>query len=700
MAETPYGEWPSPLDAATVAADSLEFGHVALDGEVAYWLERRPEEDGRGVVVRAAPGESPTEVTPEDHDVRTLVHEYGGGDFAVRDGAVVYARFEDQRLYRTSAEATPSDADDATTPAAADAVPITPEPPTERGARYADVEFVPGEDRIYCVRERHYGEDAEAEAVNELVAVDLADSSAASDAPPAPEVVASGHDFHAFPRLSPDGDRLAWTTWDHPWMPWDGTELHVARVDDDGGLAAERTVMGGPEESVFQPEWSPDGELYAVSDRTGWWNLYRLAGAADVGATGAGSGNGGAGDAATVEPEPAREEATEYGTPQWVFGLSTYAFLDDGRIAAVRRDRDEQAFGLLDPADGSFDERPAPVEEFQYPRLFADGDTLLAVGGGPTRPASVVRWSFGSDSDVLRRSFDVPVESGYLSDPEAVTVPTSDGETTHAYYYPPTNPDVEPPAGERPPLVTVVHGGPTSRTDPVLDLSIQFFTTRGFAVADVNYRGSTGYGRAYRDRLDGEWGVVDVADCVDAARHLAEEGLADPDRLAIRGGSAGGFATLAALAFHEAFDAGASYYGVADLRALAEHTHKFESRYLDGLVGPLPDAADVYEARSPAVHADRIDAPLLVLQGGEDRVVPPEQAERMVESLVESATPYAYVEFTEERHGFRRAAAREHALATELGFYAAAFDLTPPGAEPLALSRGEYRKDTVSVVDD
>jgi dipeptidyl aminopeptidase/acylaminoacyl peptidase len=652
MAETPYGEWPSPLDAATVAADSLEFGHVALDGEVAYWLERRPEEGGRGVVVRAAPGESPTEVTPEDHDVRTLVHEYGGGDFAVRDGTVVYARFEDQRFYRTSADA-------------ADAVPITPEPPTERGARYADVEFVPGEDRIYCVRERHYGEDAEAEAVNELVAVDLADSSATSDAPPAPEVVASGHDFYAFPRLSPDGDRLAWTTWDHPRMPWDGTELHVARVDDDGGLAAERTVAGGPEESVFQPEWGPDGELYAVSDRTGWWNLYRLAGAADVGATGAGSGNGGAGDAATVEPQPVREEAAEYGTPQWVFGLSTYAFLDDGRIAAVRRDGDEQAFGLLDPADGNFDERPAPVEEFQYPRLFANDDTLLAVGGGPTRPASVVRWSFGSDSDVLRRSFDVPVESGYLSDPEAV-----------------------------------VHGGPTSRTDPVLDLSIQFFTTRGFAVADVNYRGSTGYGRAYRDRLDGEWGVVDVADCVDAARHLAEEGLADPDRLAIRGGSAGGFATLAALAFHEAFDAGASYYGVADLRALAEHTHKFESRYLDGLVGPLPDAADVYEARSPAVHADRIDAPLLVLQGGEDRVVPPEQAERMVESLVESATPYAYVEFTEERHGFRRAAAREHALATELGFYAAAFDLTPPGAEPLALSRGEYRKDTVSVVDD
>ena len=669
----PYGSWPSPLDAETVAAGSIDFGHVALDGETAYWLERRPAEDGRGVVVRQDTDEGPADVTPADVDVRTLVHEYGGGDFAVRDGTVVYARFTDQRLYRIDVE---SDGEN-------DPTPLTPESPEERSARYADFEFAPDGSCLYCVRERHHGEDATEEAVAELVRVSLADD---AGEPAAPEVVASGHDFYSFPRPSPAGDRLAWTTWDHPNMPWDGTELRVADVDPDGSLSGVETVAGGPDESVFQPTWSPDGDLYAVSDRSGWWNLYRVA--------------GGSADGDVAERlAPVREEHAEYGVPQWVFGLSTYAFLADGRIAAVRRDGDTQDLGLLDPETGTFEVRDEVAEVggvFPHTRLRADGDTLLAVVGGPADPASVVRWSPGESPTVLRRAHTLDVDDASLPDPETVTFPTGPAgdERAHAYFYPPRNPAATGPGDERPPLVTMVHGGPTSRTDPVLDLTVAYLTSRGFAVADVNYRGSTGYGRAYRDRLDGEWGVVDVEDCVNLARYLAEEGLVDSDRRAIRG------ATLAALAFHDTYEAGASRYGVADLRALAEHTHTFESRYLDGLVGPLPEAESVYEARSPAAHADGIEAPLLVLQGGEDRVVPPAQADDMVRALVADDVPYAYVEFAEERHGFRRSEARRRALETELGFYAAVFDLDPADVEPLALDRGTYEKRSVSVEDE
>ena len=667
MTEThPYGAWPSPISATDVSDDKLDFGHVALADKTAYWLERRPDEGGRGVIVRADQAGETTEITPGDHDVRTLVHEYGGGDFGVHDGTVVYARFADQRLYRTAGSTD-------------ETKPITPEPPVEHGARYADLSFVPGEKRLYCVRERHYGEDAAEEAVNELVMVDLT-----GETPP--EVVDSGHDFYSFPRVSPDGDRLAWTTWDHPQMPWDGTELHVAQIESDGTLTDVKTVMGGSDESVFQPAWGPEGELYAVSDRTGWWNLYLV-----VETDG------------TVDPTPIREEDASFGGPQWVFGLSTYDVLPDGNIVALRHADEEVTVGLIDPDDGSFEPQPAPVVG-PAAGLRTNGTTMLTTGGGPAQPASVVRWELGDAGEqsnaVIRQSFTLDVDASFVSEPEAVTFPTTDGDVAHAYYYPPANPEVDAPEGDRPPLVTMVHGGPTSRTSGIVNLDVQFFTTRGFGVVDVNYRGSTGYGRAYRDTLLGEWGIVDVADCVNAAKHLAETGRGDPDRLAIRGGSAGGFATLAALAFHDTFAAGASYYGVADLRALAEHTHKFESRYLDGLVGPLPEAADIYEERSPAGHADGIDAPLLVLQGGEDRVVPPTQADEMVRSLVDTGTPYAYLEFENERHGFRSAAARRRALETELAFYAAAFSIDPPGVDPLELTRGEYHKEVVTADDE
>jgi len=651
-----YGEWHSPISAEDIASGTTEFGGVAVDDGTPYWLERRPAEDGRGVVVRRDPDGTDVELTPEEVDVRTTVHEYGGGDFAVHNGTVIYSRFEDQRLYRT----------DGGEPA-----PIIPEPPEPMALRYADIEITPDGERAYCVRERHPGDGTEpaedAEPTNELVVLSLADDDAAT-------VVASGHDFYSFPRLTPAGDRLAWTTWDHPGMPWDGTELHVAGVEDDGSLSNERTVMGGPEESVFQPSWGPDGTLYAVSDRTDWWNLYRIV---------------------DGDPEIVHEDRAEYGTPQWVFGLATYAVMDDGDVLAVRNADSHHNLVRLDPETGSRESVGLPYAAYPHTRLATDGETLVGIAAGPATPPSVIKWTPGGSSEVLRQSFTLDVGPGMLSEPSHITYPVNEEWTAeaHALYYPPQHATAEPPDDETPPLVVNVHGGPTSQVLPVVDLEIQYFTTRGIGVVDVNYRGSTGYGRTYRDLLDGEWGVVDTQDCVAAAEYLAERGQADPDRLAIRGGSAGGYATLCALAFHDTFDAGASYYGVADLRALAEHTHKFESRYLDGLVGPLPEAEPTYVERSPAEHAENVTTPLLVLQGGEDRVVPPSQAETLVSALVDNDTPYSYIEFPDERHGFRTAAAREAALTAELRFYSTLFDFDPAGdLAPIDLTRGRFEK--------
>ena len=702
MSEIPYGEWPSPVTASDVAGDVVSFGPVDVDGGAVYWLERRPSEDGRGVVVRADEDGSTREVTPADANVRTLVHEYGGGDFVVADGTVYYANFEDQRLYRCPADGSAGpDAE-----GGGEATPVTPAPETDHGLRYADAALSPDGERLYAVRERHEGPGADDEAVNELVAIP-------TDGSADPTVLAAGRDFYSFPRPSPSGDRLAWTTWDHPRMPWDGTELRVASVAADGSLADERVVAGGPEESVFQPAWGPDGRLHGVSDRTGWWNLYRfdLEGVAEEEATAEGvEAAEGAAPATNLTPEEA-----EFGVPQWGFGLATYAFLDDGRIAVVRNAEGRQSLRLLDAesdgeagdagdaGDRRLRETDLPFEVYPRTKLATDGTDLAFVAGGPTTPPGVVRWrpggaaeestgdgAAGDDPVTLRRSFDLGVDAAFVSEPEHVPFPTTDNETAYALYYPPTNPDCEAPAGEKPPLVTTVHGGPTSQTFPILDPGVQFWTTRGFGVCDVNYRGSTGYGRAYRDRLRGDWGVADADDCVNAARYLADEGRVDPERLAITGGSAGGYAVLCALAFRDAFDAGASHYGVADLTALAEHTHKFESRYLDGLVGSLPEDRDVYDERSPVHHAEGVDAPLLVLQGGEDRVVPRDQAEAMVDALVETGTPYAYVLFPEERHGFRTADARREALELELAFYGRAFGFAPADDLPeLELRRGE-----------
>jgi dipeptidyl aminopeptidase/acylaminoacyl peptidase len=630
-AVAPYGTWSSPISAADVAEGGVGLHEPWLEGDVAYWLELRPADEGRNVLVRAAPFGAPADATPAGFDVRTRVHEYGGGSYVVDADAVLFSNFDDQRLYRQDAGGRPR--------------PITPEPASPASVRYADGRITPDGSRLICVRERHV-DDA---VVNELVAMPADGSGDAS-------VIASGHDFFASPRVSPDGSRLAWTCWDQPRMPWDGTQLHVAELAPDGSLSGDAVVAGGDRESIFQPEWSPDGILHFVSDRTGWWNLYRRIDD----------------EAQNLTPIEA-----EFGVPLWELGNNTFAFLGDGRIACIYRAGGIEHLGVLDPATRELVDLELPYTSFD-PHLRAGGERLLFLASAADTPAHVVSLDFTSRSvEVLRQSRELSFDPAFVSVPEPIAFPTEAGRTAYAYFYAPTNPSVEAPAGERPPLIVMSHGGPTSETTTALDLVIQFFTSRGFGVVDVNYGGSTGYGREYRERLYGQWGVVDVQDCVNAGRFLVERGDADGRRLLITGGSAGGYTTLGALAWTDAFAAGASYYGLADLEPFATSTHKFELRYTDVLVGPWPQARELWRKRSPINAFDRISCPVIVFQGLEDEVVPPEQAELIVEALRSKKLPWAYLAFEGEQHGFRRAETIRRALEAELSFYAQVLGFEP-----------------------
>jgi len=650
----PYGEWPSPVSAAEVARSGLALQFVAPVGDEVWWSESRPKEGGRSVVVRRDAAGRTADVLPAGWNARTRVHEYGGLCWlpvpTAAGSALVFTHWADQRLYRLD-------------PGSDTPAPLTPQPPEPAGFRYAEPVLSPGGQEVWCVREAHGG----GRVRRALVAVPL-DGSAAGDSAAVRELVA-GSDFLAFPRPSPDGTLLAWVAWDHPRMPWDGTELRVAPVGPDATVGEFETVLGGPQESVLQPEWADAENLYAVCDRSGWWNLYRV------------PAGGGA-------PEPLCPREEEFAEPLWVLGMTRYAILGDGRLA-VTHGTDEHALGLLDPATGALTDLELPLRHWSF-TVRASGNAVLGVAGGPVQAPAVVRVD-PADGTVteLRPSQEVGVDPAYLPVPRAVTIAGPAGREVHTYVYPPTNPDATAPDGERPPYVAFVHGGPTSHSPAVLSTERAYFTSRGIGVVDVNYGGSSGYGRAYRERLRGEWGVVDVEDTVAAVRGLVESGAADGARLAIRGRSAGGWTTLAALTRTDVFAAGASHYGVAELLQLAEETHDFESRYLDGLIGPLPDSRDRYVERAPLSHVDDLSCPVLLLQGLEDTVVPASQAELFAAALARNHIPYAYLAFPGEQHGFRRAETIVAALEAELSFYGQVLGFTPPGVPVLPLVGGK-----------
>ena len=615
-----YGTWKSPISADLLVADSISFGQIAVDGDDTYWSEMRPQEGGRYVIVRRGKDGSCHDVTPEGTNARTRVHEYGGGAFLVKDGRVVFSNFADQKLYVVDAQG-------------------VPQALTEEGCRYADGVVDHLRDRLIYVREDH--RKSESEPVNSIVAV-------SPDGSGQDGVLVEGHDFYSTPRISPDGKRLVWVAWNHPAMPWTDSELWMAEIEPDGKVFDARRLAGGEHVSIFQPEWSPGGALYFVSDSSGWWNLYRWAES----------------EAVAVLPMTA-----EFGRPQWVFGMPTYGFVEEDRLICSYTRDGVWRLAEVHLGDGSWADLDLPYTSISSVHACSGRVVLLA--GSPTAVNAVVELDLESCAlTSLRRASSLEIEARYLSQPQPLEFPTSDGLSAHAIYYPPNNGDFRGPEEERPPLLVMSHGGPTAATSSVLDLSIQYWTSRGIAVLDVNYGGSTGYGRDYQDRLNGQWGVVDVADCSNGALHLVKEAKVDGGRLLIRGGSAGGYTTLAALTFKDLFRAGASYFGVSDLAALAQDTHKFESRYLDGLIGPYPERRDLYEERSPIHHVAGLSCPIIFFQGLEDKVVPPKQAEIMVDALRQKQVPVAYIAFEGEQHGFRQAKNIVRALEAELYFYA------------------------------
>jgi dipeptidyl aminopeptidase/acylaminoacyl peptidase len=644
----PHGSWTSPFSLDLVAdAGGVSFGYLDITEDGVYWIETRPLENGRSALVFHSDGGEAVDVVPPDFNVRTRVHEYGGGAW-FRDGSVVFcSSFEDSRLYRIDAPG-------------AEPQPITPESAESHALRYADGRVFADGRLIVCVRESH----GSGEPVNELVVLP-------TDGSAEPKVVATGRDFYAAPRPSPDWAKLAWLAWDHPHMPFEGTELLVADLSPDGELSNSRLVAGSDSESIFQPEWSREGVLHFASDRTGWSNLY-LEREGDV--------------------EALTGEEAELGFPQWVFDLSRYGFLADGRIAGVFTRRAVDGLEVFDPTTGTQERVDLPYTSINSLSVKSDGNVLVFAGSSPTEPSAVVRLDVDSgQQEVLRRSTDLELGERYLSIAEAIEFPGTDGLQSYGFYYPPTNPDFRGPEDELPPLVVSVHGGPTANVTSSLDLDIQFYTSRGIAVVDLNYGGSTGYGREYRDRLRRRWGEVDVEDSAAAVRYLADRGDIDPARVEITGGSAGGYTTLLALAVRNEFAAGASYYGVADLVTFHDETHKFESHYDEYLVGKWPDEMDVYRDRSPVSHADSISRPLLLLQGLDDKVVPPAQAEVIVEALKQRGIPYAYIAFEGEGHGFRKAENIRRALEAHISFLGQVFGFEPADEiEPIAVENLEH----------
>jgi dipeptidyl aminopeptidase/acylaminoacyl peptidase len=623
-----YGGWPSPIGAATVTRQQNKLGQVLALGDRLLILEGRPDEGGRVTLLALDPQrpEAAKELTQAPVNVRTRLHEYGGACLAALDGLIVYVDDQDERLWRRDPEGS-----------------LRPISPAKGGRlRFAEPLIDRARDRVIAVVEDH-GTGTGAEPENRLVALPLGGG--------APTTLARGHDFFAYPRLSPDGQKLAWLVWDHPDMPWDATRLMQAEITADGSLAEPRCIAGGGGgEAVLQPEFMPDGRLFWLSDKTGFWNLWT-----------------------TDSDQPVLDSTCEMGGPLWQVGARWWTPIDAGTALVTILERGFERLAVLDLDRQAL--RSLDLPYCAFGELAVAGRTAYCRAAAVDRPAAVI----GIDLDtgrhqVLRVAGPLAVDPAWIALPRPISFASREGRTAHAFYYPPTNPEVEPPADRRPPLIVRSHGGPTGAASPALRLGYQFWTSRGFAVVDVDYGGSAGYGRAYREALTGRWGIVDVEDCIAAAEHLVAEGLADPDRLIISGGSAGGFTTLAALTFHDTFKAGASAYGIGDLEALAQTTHKFESRYLDRLLGPWPAAA-LYRERSPIHHTDRLACPLILFQGEKDKVVPPAQSEAMRDALSTKGLPVAYLSFPGEGHGFRAAATQETVLMAEYAFYCRVFGI-------------------------
>jgi dipeptidyl aminopeptidase/acylaminoacyl peptidase len=625
-----YGAWRSPITPDLLAAAGVGLGALYTDGPNVYWVEGRPLEKGRSVLVKRTPDGQVGDVTPAGFNTRTMVHEYGGGAYIPHGDTVYFSNFADQRLYRQSPGVAPE--------------PITPEPPTPRSLRYADGRITPDGRYLICVRERHETD----EVFNEIVAIALTSTEEI-------RIIASGYDFYANPRISPDGRSLAWLCWQNPQMPWDGSEVWVAGLDPDATLHHPRRVAGSASESLFQPEWSPDSVLHFVSDRTNWWNLYREVD----------------GVVEALAPLDA-----EFGQPQWVFGFSRYTFLPDGGIACIYSQQGIDHLGIIRPGSGRVEPLPCEYTSLHY--IHNDGERLWLIGGSPTSGSTVFSLDSSTGAvNIVKRGLATQIDPAFFSTPQPVEFPTEEGKTAHAIYYRPTNPLFAGPAGEQPPLLVICHGGPTGATQAQLSLGIQYWTSRGFGVVDVNYGGSSGYGREYRQRLNGNWGIVDVVDCINAAKYLIDRGEADPGRVAIRGGSAGGYTTLRALTWKDFFAAGANYFGLAELEVFVHDTHKFEARYLDTLVGPYPARKDLYIERSPVNFVDDLNVPVIVFQGLEDKIVPPSQSEIIVQALDKKGVPHAYLAFEGEQHGFRQAETIIRAAEAELFFYAKIFGFDP-----------------------
>ncbi len=621
----PFGSWPSPIKAKFIAAGHIRLGQIEVDENQVYWVENRPSEEGRNVIVaRNSKGEN-FDVIPSFYNARTRVHEYGGGSFAVKDKIICFSNFEDQNLYiKIPGE---------------EIKPLT----GNNNARYADLSIDMKFKRVLCVREKY--SNSKKEPGNSIVSISLESSNDE-------KTLIWGNDFYSSPRLSPDRRKIAYLTWNHPEMPWDGTELWVADLNPDGSIGKKEKIAGGKKESIFQPEWSPDNVLYFISDRNNWWNIYRFN---------------------KNKVESLIKMKADFGLPHWVFGLSTYAFYSGNKIVCSYTKKGKWFLGLLNLETKNLDLIKTKYDTISCVKIM--GENLIMIAASPRQSPSIISLNINTrKSKVLRHSADNSIPLEYISVPKSMVFPSNRGEEAYGFYYSPKNKKFKGPRGEKPPLIVMVHGGPTSSASTELDLKKQFWTSRGFAVFDVNYGGSSGYGRNYRDRLKGGWGIKDVDDCINGVKFLVKKGKVDGERLIIRGGSAGGYTVLCALTFRDFFRAGASYYGVSDLVKLTEETHKFESHYLDSLIGEYPEQIKLYKERSPINSVGKLRVPVIFFQGVEDKVVPPEQSESFVSVLEKKGVPVSYILFEKEQHGFRKAQNIMRSLEAELYFYSRVFD--------------------------